>query len=173
MTARSRRQDSRSPTPSVSVNVTAVATTMRAVGGVAILTGGIIAAVTGPLSLARGSWLAAYLVLVVGVAQYSMGSARRRGQEVTGARLGWAQFGLWNAGCLAVMAGTLTSTVVPVWIGSAALLVAVLTAFHVDRQPDDEAHPRELFWTFSYRLLLVVLAVSIPVGVVLSVVRNG
>lgn len=154
-------------------NDTAAATTMRAVGGAAILTGGIIAAVTGPLSLARGSWLAAYLVLVAGVAQYSMGSARRRGQGSTGPRLGWVQFGLWNAGCLAVITGTLAMTAIPVWIGSVALLIAVLAAIHVDWRPVDETHPRGLLSTVSYRLLLIILVVSIPIGVALSVLRHG
>lgn len=173
MTSRPGDQDAWPLASSASLSDAAVATAMRAVGGAAVLAGGIVAAVTGPLALTRGSWLAAYLVLVVGVAQYSMGAARRCGQGVTGVPLGWVQFGLWNLGGLAVMVGTLARTVMAVWIGSAALLVAVLLAFLVDRQPGDRVHPRGPLWTVAYRLLLVILAVSIPVGIVLSVVRNN
>ncbi|MCE5292393.1 MAG: hypothetical protein LLG14_24605, partial [Nocardiaceae bacterium] len=38
-----------------------------------VILGGLVAAVTRPLALTHGSWLAAYLVLVGGVAQYTMG----------------------------------------------------------------------------------------------------
>ena len=41
-----------------------------------IVLGGLVAAVTGPLHFDRGSWLAAYLVLVCGVAQCAIGRQR-------------------------------------------------------------------------------------------------
>lgn len=40
------------------------ATILTATGVGCVVLGGVIAAVTGPLDLAHGSWLAAYLVLV-------------------------------------------------------------------------------------------------------------
>ena len=45
-------------------------------GAASIVLGGLVAAVTGPLELEHGSWAAAYLVLVSGVAQWVMGEAR-------------------------------------------------------------------------------------------------
>ena len=50
-----------------------------AFGAVALLcvvAGGLVAAVTGPLRLEHGSWAAAYLVLVGGVAQGALGIAQ-------------------------------------------------------------------------------------------------
>ena len=44
-------------------------------GACGIVLGGLVAAVTGPLELEQGSWAAAYLVLVVGVAQVVVGLA--------------------------------------------------------------------------------------------------
>ncbi len=43
------------------------------VGTCCVVLGGFVAAVTGPLTLADGSWLAAYLVLVGGLAQCALG----------------------------------------------------------------------------------------------------
>jgi hypothetical protein len=40
------------------------------VGASCVVLGGLVAAFTGPLQLTDGSWLAAYLVLVCGEAQY-------------------------------------------------------------------------------------------------------
>ncbi len=41
-----------------------------------VIVGGLVAAVAGPLGLAQGSWLAAYLVLVCGVGGWGSGPCR-------------------------------------------------------------------------------------------------
>lgn len=143
---------------------------MVAVGVGAVVAGGLVAAVTSPLNLKSGSWLAAYLVLVVGVAQVAMGLARTyRGDSARGQ--GWVQLGLWNTGNVAVMTGTLISHPWLVTAGSVLLLPAVGVALAALRWRD-RTDPRP-WWLTVYGLLLVVLAVSIPIGIVLSYLRHG
>ena len=49
---------------------------MLAAGGVSIVAGGVVAAVTGPTDWDHGSWVAAFLVLVAGVAQLGVGAGQ-------------------------------------------------------------------------------------------------
>lgn len=143
---------------------------MRIVGAAAVILGGLVAAVTGPLDLSKGSWAAAYLVLVAGAAQVVMGSARQRWQRSGSDAQGWAQFALWNLGNIAVITGTVTGSTVVVLVGAAllviALVLALLATFRLRGEPD-----RMLLLCF--RVLLVLLTISIPVGVALSAIRNA
>lgn len=143
---------------------------MRFTGAAAVVVGGLVAAVTGPLELSKGSWAAAYLVLVVGVAQVAMGSARQHWRKAGRAAPGWWQFGLWNLGNLAVIGGTLAGVTIVVILGSAALVAALVIAFLVTFRIDTAPRRVPLI---AYRILLVILAVSIPVGMVLSAIRNA
>ena len=78
------------------------------VGAGCVVLGGLVAALTGPLRLAQGSWLAAYLVLVCGVSQYAMGRVPALvAAAPTPDRCGWTQLGCWNLGNAAVVVGTL------------------------------------------------------------------
>ncbi len=66
---------------------------MVVLGALFIVLGGLVAAVTGPLDLVQGSWLAAYLVLVCGVAQFAIGTmqaAQNRGSDPMPRPRGWA-----------------------------------------------------------------------------------
>ena len=65
-------------------------------GAVSVIAGGLVAAVSAPAGWEHGSWAAAYLVLVTGVAQIGLGAAQaalvaappwRRGRAVE--LLGW------------------------------------------------------------------------------------
>lgn len=145
------------------------------VGVGCIVAGGLIAAVTGPLSLEHGSWLAAYLVLVGGVAQYAMGRARvwfpRRAQPQL---WGWVGFLGWNVGNAAVIVGTLLGLPPVVYLGSALLVATLLIALDATRPLSGSARDsdsRLLGW--AYRTMLLVLAVSIPVGMTLSHLRHS
>lgn len=140
---------------------------MVALGGVAVVLGGLTAAVTGPFDWAKGSWVAAYLVLVVGVAQYVMGRMRPAGRRPD--RSGWAQVVGWNLGSLLVVGGTLVATPVLVTVGSALLVVGLGHALLADLRAPERARP----WvTWGYAAMLIVLLVSIPVGTILSHLRN-
>jgi len=134
-----------------------------------VVLGGLVAAVTGPLDLAKGSWLAAYLVLVCGAAQVAMGRSPIR--SVRAPRTGWLLLAGWNAGNAAVIAGTLIAQPFLVDAGGALLLVvlAVLLVGTLRRSPDGGGRHPAIRWTFA--ALLIVLIVSIPIGLVLAHLR--
>lgn len=158
--------------PVLSVITTSQWRTMRSFVGVgvfAIISGGLVAAVTGPLGFANGSWVAAYMVLVAGVAQVALGggqamlavtfpSARRRG---------W-QLSIYNAANVAVLAGTLTGVVAVVMAGGVMLLVALVLFLAAVRRGHTRRRP-----VVMYQVLIIVLAASIPIGLGLSALRHG
>lgn len=146
------------------------AITLGVTGLAAIVAGGLVAAATAPLSLPRGSWLAAYLVLVAGVAQAAMGAARHRWPGASAGR-GWVQFVLWNVGHVAVIAGTYAAFPWVVYAGSVLLVAALVLAVDATRVPSDPIGNGALIWI--YRGLLVLLMVSVPAGMVLSTIRHG
>lgn len=140
------------------------------VGVVGVLIGGLVAAVTGPLDLRHGSWAAAYLVLVVGVAQAVFGAGRAWLPAVTTvprARL-LLELAAWNVGSLAVVAGTLLEQVWLVVAGSVLLVVALMSwaaSVRTFRQEQRAA-------ATAYLLFVVFLILSVLVGIGLSLSRN-
>lgn len=148
------------------------------VGGAAsIVVGGLVAAVAAPLDLSHGSWAAAYLVLVSGVAQWVMGQARAwHAMSPREKWWGWRQFSAWNLGNAGVIAGTFAGLPWLVALGSASLVVALVVALCAEWAPDsavtaERTVPPLIHW--AYVAMLLVLAVSIPIGVTLSVLRNS
>ncbi|HEX5944935.1 MAG TPA: hypothetical protein VFY82_01600 [Acidimicrobiales bacterium] len=140
-----------------------------ALGGAAIVAGGLVAAVTGPTDFDDGSWLAAYLVLVGGVALIALGVGQATfadrppsSSTVTG------QLAAWVLSTAAVAAGTLASLPVLTAVGG-VILVAVLVTF-VAAVRGSGAGGR-LIWL--YRATIVILLVSIPIGLVLAWQRHG
>ena len=142
-----------------------------AFGAVALLcvvAGGLVAAVTGPLHLAHGSWAAAYLVLVGGVAQGALGISqyflapqRFRGWKVA------AELVAWNAATALVIGGTLVANPWLVDGGGVMLVAALALMFQTVRGPGIKSG-----WPlWAYRALVVVVAVSIPIGLVLAHLR--
>lgn len=158
--------------PVASVITTSQWLTMRSfvvVGVFAIIGGGLVAAVTGPLGFANGSWVAAYMVLVAGVAQVALGGgqAMLAAAVPSGRRRGWQLF-FYNGANVAVLAGTLTGAVAVVMAGGVMLFVALVLFLAAVRRGRTRRWPLMI-----YRGLIVVLAVSIPVGLVLSALRHG
>ena len=101
------------------------------VGLTAIIAGGLVAAVTGPTGFDEGSWVAAYLVLVAGVAQVGLGVGQALLTDGTlsgGRRV--VQLLAYNLANSAVLAGTLTGSVVAVTVGGVLLLVAHVVPGH-------------------------------------------
>lgn len=139
------------------------------VGLIAITAGGLVAAVTGPTGFADGPWVAAYLVLVAGVAQVGLGVGQALLAAVvpSGRRRGW-QLIIYNVANAAVLGGTLTESVAVVVAGGVMLFVALILFLAAVRRS------RTHSWYLAiYRMLLAILAVSIPVGIVLSVLRHS
>jgi hypothetical protein len=139
--------------------------TFLAAGSGCVVLGGLVAAVTGPLHLSQGGWLAAYLVLVCGAAQCAIGAVQDKFvTEPVSPGMFAVEFVVWNAANLAVIAGTLLGFTILVDLGGAALLVALVLALWITRR----ARRSLVVWT--YRACIVVMVVSIPVG--LALVRS-
>lgn len=138
-----------------------------AIGVAAIVAGGVAAALTAPTDWHHGSWVAAFLVLVVGIGQIGLGAGQALLAETPSRRRLVAETALFNAGCAVVIAGTLAS--VPAAVsGGGAMLVGGLVAFARVPRRSQVAHR----WPARvYALLLVVLVVSTPVGLALSWIR--
>ena len=142
-------------------------------GACCVVLGGVVAAVTGPLELDKGSWLAAYLVLVCGVAQYAIGQAWARPAEQLDPRvLGWTQVASWNLGNAAVIGGTLTDIPLLVDIGALLLVIGLGIALRPVHSTAGQDSMSRLA-SRAYRGLLLLLLVSIPVGVGLAHLRGG
>lgn len=140
-------------------------------GYAGIVAGGLVAAVTGPLGLDRGSWVAAYLVLVGGVAQLALGWVPGEVGRPAAGRSAWAVVAGWNLGNALVILGTLTGRPIGVDAGSAALVMALVLAIREllgagDARP--EPNPERRLLRRTYLGLLVLLALSIPVGIALA-----
>jgi hypothetical protein len=135
-----------------------------------IVAGGLVAAVNSAAPFAHGSWLAAYLVLVGGVSQSVLCGGRFVLPAPRGsARLEYVQLGLWNAGTAAVAVGVFTDAGVIVVVGS-AIVLAALGCFAVGGgrgQPGARGH------MILYRLVIVVLAISVLVGSMLGGAAPG
>jgi hypothetical protein len=146
-------------------------------GAVSVVLGGLVAAVTGPFDLEHGSWAAAYLVLVSGVAQWVMGQARSWNAGSSPEQWwGWRQFAFWNLGNAAVMAGTFARWPWLVGLGSVSLVAALVIALLAEGNPRRSAAGERIaspLVHWAYGAMLLVLAVSIPVGLTLSIVRNS
>lgn len=155
--------------PGRDLKVPAAALPFLTLGGASVITGGVVAAVARPLDFEEGSWLAAYLVLVGGVALIGLGvgqallapSAPTRATTI-------GQLGAWMQSTAMVVAGTLTSTP-GVTAGGGAILAVVLISFIVSVR--GSTHTGFAVWL--YRMILVVLTVSIPIGLVLAWQRHG
>ena len=143
---------------------------VAALGMVCIVVGGLVAAITRPTGFASGPWVAAYLVLVAGVAQVGLGAGQSllSAQPPTSRTTAW-ELVAWNVGNGAVLAGTLASTPPAVAVGGMALFAALAMVLRGVRRPRRGGRG----WLVGYRLLAGAIAVSIPVGVVLSVLRHG
>jgi hypothetical protein len=129
-----------------------------------VVVGGLVAAVTGPLQLDRGSWLAAYLVLVCGVAQCVLSSQQHLLATAPPAR-SWTWLVAWNSGNLLVVLGALTRVPLLADLGGVLLGCAVVVALARTR-----GAARRLR-AVLFRVTYVVLLVSIPVGLTISHLR--
>jgi hypothetical protein len=138
-------------------------------GAVCVVTGGLAAAVTGPTGWDDGSWVAAYLVLVAGVAQIGLGAGRAAlAPRVPSTRRVTAEWIAWNAGNAGVVGGTLVD--VPTVVSSGgALLVAALVLFTIATWGRSAPVAGPSRWPRrAFLALEVVLLVSIPIGLTLS-----
>lgn len=140
-----------------------------AVGTVWIIAGGLIAALSGPTDFEAGSWVAAYLVLVGGVAQVALGVGQAWiSRGVPNLELIWKQIATWNLAGVAVVAGTLLESPMITTLGGAVLAAALVLYLVGVRQLGTAPT-----WVgLVYRAVALIVLVSIPVGLTLSWIRH-
>ena len=89
-------------------------------------------------------------------------------------RRSWAQIGCWNVGTAGVIGGTVAGVPLAVDVGSALLVIALAIAFHAARpSAGTTAGGMSALVGHAYWVLLLVLAVSIPVGAALAHLRHS
>jgi hypothetical protein len=138
------------------------------IGGAGVVAGGLVAAATAAVASEKASWAAAYLVLVVGVAQLGLAAGLSwLVDDWPSSRLIAVEFLAWNLGNAAVLAGTLLSVQPLLDAGGVLIVLALLAALAATRP----ARPGRLLW--AYRALVVLVLVSVPVGLVLGQLRSG
>lgn len=137
-----------------------------------VILGGLIAAVTSPLNLEKGSWLAAYLVLVFGVPQYALG---RIFPQQRSTRTSFAMLAVWNIGNAAVVAGTYLATPFITDAGGVLILIALVAALRLQLRArhNDSASSFHSILRWLLIIFTVILIVSIPVGLTLAHLRAG
>lgn len=147
------------------------------VGALCVIAGGLVAAVTGPLALVHGSWSAAYLVLVAGVAQISLTGGQAMlaqwARHPVGRRLFIVEFAGWNLGNVAVITGTLWGTTLLVNVGGALLVIALGALLVATRSGFGQVDVRRgrRVALLAVRGLVALLLVSIPIGLWLAHAR--
>jgi hypothetical protein len=146
--------------------------TAVAIGGVCIVAGGLVAAISAPAPSEQASWAAGYLVLVAGVAQVglALGWATLDGRDSRRATRAYPI--LWNSGNALVLAGTLAGLTVLTDLGGALLLAALIVLLPGLGSPRSRATARRRWLVRAYRGLVLILLISVPVGLVLARLRS-
>ena len=138
-------------------------------GVACVLVGGFVAAAIAHAPTRHGVWSVAYLVLVAGVAQVGLGVGQALlATHAPSGGLLTAELLTWNVGNGAVVVGTLAGLTVLVYVGGALLVVGLVLFVLAAR--GSELHWRRTRWAF--RLIVLILAVSIPIGLALATARR-
>ena len=125
----------------------------------------------------HGSWAAAYLVLVAGVSQAGLGVGQAMlARRVPSRRVLNVELVTWNVGNAAVIAGTLLETTALVDVGGLVLLVTLVLMIRAVRGAGggtataaEAGAVRPAGWMLlTFRILVLVLLVTIPIGLVLA-----
>jgi len=143
------------------------------VGSACIVAGGLISAIAAPSASENSSWAVAYLVLIGGVAQVVVGVSQSRlaPRRLSPAFL-LAEFLTWNLGNVAVIAGQLLGYQFVVDAGGVVLgssLVLLLAGVR-GVLPRVAWERRSLY---AYRLILLMVLVSIPIGLVVGHLKSA
>lgn len=139
------------------------------VGSASIVVGGLIAAVTRPTGFEEGPWVAAFLVLVGGVAQILAGVGQATlVAEAPPSRTLAIELVAWNIGCAATIVGTLLANPAITSLGGAALIASL--AVFLSAVVGPSARPGLLRTAYVAVVGFVVL--STPVGLALAWLRH-
>lgn len=141
------------------------------VAGVAcIVGGGAVAAAVAPAPTEHGVWAVAYLVLVGGIGQLALGLGQALLAPVVPDRRSLlAQLAGWNVGNALVIAGTIFGASAAVDVGGALLVVVLVLASLGVRGAHRTDGGLVARWPLhAFRIVLLILLVSIPIGLVLE-----
>lgn len=133
----------------------------------AIVAGGLVAAINAHAPSRRLVWMVAYLVLVVGIAQLALGVGQTglslRAPSMRQVATQWLVFNLGNAG---VIAGTLGGSARLTAAGTVAFVIALLMFLRGTRGA------RSGWLLFVHRGVLALVAAGATVGVLLSALHT-
>lgn len=139
-------------------------------GGLGILAGGFLSAVSAASPSYLAAWAVAYLVLVVGFAQLLLGIGQDQlAVRRPSASLVTAEVLALNLANAAVLIGSLTTTVVLTWVGAGLIVVAMALFIWAARGGGS----RHRWLLYLFRAMIVILLVSAPIGIVLAHSRMG
>lgn len=132
----------------------------------AIVGGGLVAAIVAHAPSRPLVWMVAYLVLVAGVAQAALGVGQAwLALRAPSVRRATAQCLLFNLGNAGVIAGTLCASSLLAGSGTVAFVAALLLFLHGTRGA------RAGWARVIYRGLLALVATGAAIGLLLSVLR--
>lgn len=132
---------------------------------ICVTAGGFVAAVTRPTGFDLGPWVAAYLVLVGGVAQGALGVGQawlRR--SAPSLRLVMAEAVTWGLGVAGTLIGQLAQAPLVTTAGGVATAVALV--MFLRSVSGSAGAPRWL--SLAYRGCIAIVLVSTPIGLVLA-----
>ncbi len=140
------------------------------IGTGCVVAGGLVSAATAPTPTVHAAWAVAYVVLVAGVAQVALGFGQAvLAPQVPSRRRVAAELAGWNGGNAAVLVGTLTGVTPLVDSGGVVLVVTLVSLVVAVRGADRrDGRPWGPWPLYGFRLLVLVLLVSIPIGLLLA-----
>jgi hypothetical protein len=134
-------------------------------GGISLILGGVVSAASAGSPSYTSAWAVAYLVLVGGVAQLVLGIGQAElASKKLPATLLAAEAALLNLSTVAVLLGTLLAAPALTYVGAGLLVIALVAFIWAVRGASQ--HLPWLLWAF--RIMVVVLLVSAPIGLVIA-----
>ncbi|MCU6481538.1 hypothetical protein [Arthrobacter sp. A2-55] len=134
-------------------------------GGISLILGGVVSAASAGSPSYTSAWAVAYLVLVGGLAQLvlGIGQAELASKRLPAGLLA-AEVALLNLSTVAVLLGTILTAPALTYAGAGLLLVTLVAFIWAVRGASQ--HLPWLLWAF--RIMVVVLLVSAPIGLVIA-----
>jgi hypothetical protein len=140
------------------------------IGGISIIGGGIASAAAAASPSYTSSWAVAYIVLVAGVAQLVLGIGQAQlASTQPSARVIAGEAVALNLANIAVLLGTLAVMPVLSYVGAGLLVIALVTFVWAVRGN----HSRNRWLLYAFRTIVVILAVTAPIGLVIAHSRMG
>lgn len=158
------------PAPTYTEHVHRSAVPFVILGTLSLLVGGLLSAVSAAAPSYTAAWAVAYLVLVGGVVQLALGIGQARlAPTAPSAAVIAAQAVAFNAANAAVLAGTAIGMAWLVDAGAAVLVTAL--ALFVWGVRGATAGNRWLL--YGFRLVVVIVLVSAPIGLIIAHSKAG